>query len=137
MATRWYARVLYEAANVLLSRVSRFSALKRWGLEVAKRRGLKRAKVAVARRLAMILHRHVDRRLHVPVDQDPGLAGMIAAYHHGKWIVARAELLAVNPFAPTAQTATRLRGCDGSPRLAQMMPPCHSSHSTKLRSQRG
>jgi len=48
---------LYEAANVLLSRVTRFSALKRWGLEVAKRRGLKRAKVAVARRLAVTLHR--------------------------------------------------------------------------------
>jgi transposase len=28
--------VLYEAANVLLSRATRFSALKRWGLEVAK-----------------------------------------------------------------------------------------------------
>ena len=48
---------LYEAANILLSRVTRFSALKRWGLEVAKRRGLKRAKVAVARKLAVILHR--------------------------------------------------------------------------------
>jgi len=34
-----------------------FSALKRWGLEVAKRRGLKRAKVAVARKLAVNLHR--------------------------------------------------------------------------------
>jgi len=45
---------LYEAANVLLSRVTRFSALKRWGLEVVKRRGLKRAKVAVARKLAVI-----------------------------------------------------------------------------------
>jgi len=42
---------------VLLSRVTRFSALKRWGLEVAKRRGMKRAKVAVARKLAVILHR--------------------------------------------------------------------------------
>jgi hypothetical protein len=30
---------------------------KRWRLEVAKRRGLKRAKVAVARKLAVILHR--------------------------------------------------------------------------------
>ena len=48
---------LYEAANALLSRAKRFSALKRWGLEVAKRRGLKRAKVAVARKLAVILHR--------------------------------------------------------------------------------
>jgi transposase len=48
---------LYEAANVLLTRVKRFSPLKRWGLEVAKRRGQKRAKVAVARKLAVILHR--------------------------------------------------------------------------------
>jgi hypothetical protein len=37
---------------VLLSPRTRFSALKRWGLEVAKRRGNKRAKVAVARKLA-------------------------------------------------------------------------------------
>lgn len=48
---------LYEAANAMLSRPTRFSALKRWGLEVAKRRGLKRAKVAVARKLACVLHR--------------------------------------------------------------------------------
>jgi transposase len=48
---------LYEAANVLLSRVTRFSALKRWGMEIAKRRGMKRAKVAVARKLGVILHR--------------------------------------------------------------------------------
>jgi transposase len=47
---------LYGATNVLLSRVTGFSALKRWGLELAKR-GLKRAKVAVARELAVILHR--------------------------------------------------------------------------------
>src|SRR5262245_17438382 len=30
---------LYEAANVLLSRITRFSKLKRWGMDVAKRRG--------------------------------------------------------------------------------------------------
>jgi transposase len=48
---------LYEAANILLSRVTRFSALKRWGMEVAKRRGLKRAKVAIARKIGVILHR--------------------------------------------------------------------------------
>jgi hypothetical protein len=34
---------LYEAANVLLSRITRFSKLKRWGMDVAKRRGSKRA----------------------------------------------------------------------------------------------
>lgn len=48
---------LYEAANAILSRPTRFCALKRWGLEVAKRRGRKRAKVALARKLAGILHR--------------------------------------------------------------------------------
>ena len=48
---------LYEAANVMLTRVSRFSAVKRWALEVAKRRGMKRAKVALARKLAIVLHR--------------------------------------------------------------------------------
>src|SRR5246500_2003441 len=49
--------VLYEAANGLLSRITRFSKLKRWGMDVAKRRGSKRAKVALARKLAVILHR--------------------------------------------------------------------------------
>jgi transposase len=48
---------LYEAANVLLARIMRFSKLKRWGMDVAKRRGSKRAKVALARKLAVILHR--------------------------------------------------------------------------------
>ena len=48
---------LYEAANVLLSRVAKWSTLKAWGLRLAKQRGLKKAKVAVARKLAVILHR--------------------------------------------------------------------------------
>ena len=48
---------LYEAAHILLTRAVRFSALKRWALEVAKRRGMKRAKVALARKLAVVLHR--------------------------------------------------------------------------------
>src|SRR5499433_2744777 len=48
---------LYEAANVLLSRITRFSKLNRWGMDVAKRRGSKRAKVALARKIAVILHR--------------------------------------------------------------------------------
>ncbi len=48
---------LYEAAHILLTRAVRFSGLKRWALEVAKPRGMKRAKVALARKLAVILHR--------------------------------------------------------------------------------
>jgi transposase len=48
---------LHDAANVLLSRVTKFSTLKRWAVEVAKRRGIRRAKVALARKLATVLHR--------------------------------------------------------------------------------
>jgi transposase len=48
---------LYEAANVLLTRVAKWSALKSWGMRVAKRSSLRKAKVAVARKLAVILHR--------------------------------------------------------------------------------
>jgi transposase len=48
--------LLYEAAQVLLTRASG-SWLKAWGLQLAKRRGMKRAIVATARRLSVILHR--------------------------------------------------------------------------------
>jgi transposase len=48
---------LYEAANVLLTRIAKWSALKSWGMRIAKRRSLRKAKVAVARKLAVILHR--------------------------------------------------------------------------------
>jgi transposase len=54
---RMVRSLLCEAANVLLTRVQRWSWLKRWGVEVARRRGKVRAQVAVARRLAVIMHR--------------------------------------------------------------------------------
>jgi transposase len=68
---------LDEAANVMLTRVGRFSTLKRWGLGVAKRRGVRRAKVALARKLATVLHRSTalpltGRRQRVPLRQGGG-----------------------------------------------------------------
>ena len=48
---------LFEAAHVMLLRVQRFSTLKAWALRVARTRGLKRAKVALARKLSVVLHR--------------------------------------------------------------------------------
>lgn len=48
---------LFEAAGVLLTRVPKWSALRAWGMRLAKRNGLRKAKVAVARKLAVILHR--------------------------------------------------------------------------------
>ena len=51
---RW---LLVEAAHVLLTRTRRSSALKRWGLKLREKKGPGKARVAVARKLAMILHR--------------------------------------------------------------------------------
>jgi transposase len=48
---------LYEAAHVVLTRPVKGGALKSWALKLAKKRGLKRATVALARKLAVILHR--------------------------------------------------------------------------------
>ena len=48
---------LFEAAGVLLTRVPKWSTVKAWGMRLAKRNGLRKAKVAVARKLAVILHR--------------------------------------------------------------------------------
>lgn len=46
---------LYEAANVLLTKVQRWSPLKAWGVRLAKRIGAQKARVAIARKLAVIL----------------------------------------------------------------------------------
>jgi transposase len=48
---------LYEVAHTLLVRSRKWSALRAWGMKVAKARGMARARVAVARKLAVILHR--------------------------------------------------------------------------------
>lgn len=49
--------LLYEAAQVMITRVQKWSWLKAWAMNVTKRRGQKRAIVALARRLAVIMHR--------------------------------------------------------------------------------
>ncbi len=49
--------MLYEAAHIMLVRVAKWSWLKAWAMKIARHRGMKRATVALARRLAVILHR--------------------------------------------------------------------------------
>jgi transposase len=49
--------LLYEAANSLLARVRRPCALRDWGLALQARVGGKKARVSVARKLAMLMHR--------------------------------------------------------------------------------
>ena len=48
---------LYEAAQSMLMRSSRWCWLKAWAMKIARHRGMKRAIVALARRLAVIMHR--------------------------------------------------------------------------------
>jgi transposase len=48
---------LYEAAQILLVRSTKWSWLKAWAMQIARRRGMRRAIVALARRLAVIMHR--------------------------------------------------------------------------------
>jgi len=49
--------LLYEAAQVMLTRVRKWSWLKAWAVNLAKRNGGRKAVVALARRLAVIMHR--------------------------------------------------------------------------------
>jgi len=48
---------LYEAANIILTKPVKGSALKSWAARLAKRAGMNKAKVALARKLAVIMHR--------------------------------------------------------------------------------
>jgi transposase len=50
--------VLYEAAHIILTRPIRgCTKLKSWAMRIAKRAGMRKAKVALARKLAVIMHR--------------------------------------------------------------------------------
>ena len=48
---------LYEAAHIILTRPVKGSKLKSWAARIAKRAGMQKAKVALARKLAVIMHR--------------------------------------------------------------------------------
>jgi transposase len=50
-------QALFDAAGSLLRRCTKHSALRAWGLRIAKRSSLKIATVAVSRKLAVIMHR--------------------------------------------------------------------------------
>ena len=49
--------MLYEAAQSVLTRTNKWSWLKAWATKIARHRGMKKAIVALARRLAVIMHR--------------------------------------------------------------------------------
>ena len=65
----------YEAANVILTRPVKGSALKSWAMRLAARAGKRKAKVALARKLAVVLHRML-------ADGNPFMADRAAAATH-------------------------------------------------------
>lgn len=67
---------LYEAAHSLLVRSKKWSSLRAWGMKVAKRRGMARARVAVARKLAVILHRMWADEAEFRFGREPGSAAV-------------------------------------------------------------
>ena len=70
---------LYEAANSLLVRSSKWSSLRAWGMKVAKHRGMARARVAVARKLAVVLHRMWSDNTEFRFGKEPGATPRLAA----------------------------------------------------------
>ena len=70
---------LYEAAHCLLIRSRKWSSLRAWGMQIAKRRGMARARVAVARKLAVILHRMWRDKTEFHFGKDPATAAARAA----------------------------------------------------------
>ena len=74
---------LYEAANVMLTKpVKNGSTLKSWAMRIAKRAGMRKAKVALARKLAVVLHRMMvdgkpssSRKARPPKHREGGSTG--------------------------------------------------------------
>jgi transposase len=48
---------LFTAAHVMMTRSRQWTSIKAWGMRIAQRSSLKKAKIAVARKLAVIMHR--------------------------------------------------------------------------------
>lgn len=63
---------LYEAAHTLLVRSRKWSSLRAWGMKITKQRGMARARVAVARKLAVVLHRMWSDETEFHFGKEPG-----------------------------------------------------------------
>ena len=110
--------VLYEAAHIILTMPVKGGALKSWAAKLARRVGMQKAKVALARKLAVILHRML-------ADGAPFDAAKAARHERPGFINDGAVLAAVNTasrrcrgglrpvLTATARGAFRNLGRDG------------------------
>jgi len=76
MGDKQVRTALYEAAHVILTRTVKPSGLKDWAQKVARQAGMRKAKVALARRLAVVLHRMLANC--TPFDPNIGRAAAAA-----------------------------------------------------------
>ncbi len=81
---------LFAAANVMLTRSTQWTSLKHWGVSIAKRSSLKKAKVAVARKLCRHHAPDVEGRDILPLDCQGGMSPL--SHNRG---LARASLTEV------------------------------------------
>ncbi len=73
--------MLYEAAQAMLHS-KRWSWLKAWAMKIARHRGMKKAIVALARRLAVIMHRIWVDGTEFPLDPTRGFSSMTTQAHN-------------------------------------------------------
>lgn len=66
---------LFEAANVLLTRVQRWTRLKAWGVKLARRIGMNRARAAVARKMGVMMHRMLVTETDFRWSKEEAVAG--------------------------------------------------------------
>jgi hypothetical protein len=64
---------------MVLVRSKKWSSLRAWGMKVAKHRGMPRARVAVARKLAVVLHRMWSDQTEFRFGKEPGVGAGLAA----------------------------------------------------------
>ena len=69
--------LLVEAASSLLTRCKAWSKLKAWGMKLQRKKGNRKAIVAVARKLAVIMHRMLVTKK--PFERGPGKKEQVAA----------------------------------------------------------
>jgi transposase len=62
MGDKGVRTALYQAAHIILTKPVKSCALKSWATRLAKRVGMQKAKVALARKLAVIMHRMLVER---------------------------------------------------------------------------
>ncbi|GEP02703.1 hypothetical protein MOX02_07410 [Methylobacterium oxalidis] len=69
--------MLYEAAHCPLTSSRKWSSLRAWGMQIARHRGMARARVAVPRKLSVVLHRMWSDKSEFRFGQEP--AATVAA----------------------------------------------------------